>query len=174
MIPQNVLTFVPLTGGCSEGLDAFRFFFKPSMKYWSTVYIIKYCTTININRFQRTGSRYCFVFYVRVLHELHVQNDVCCSLKLICTCSTSRPRPVGEKWAGEFSPYKVVLGSECRCGSFFLPAVRKSRRLGTSLKKNQNAPCVEFYFSLDGLLFFRLMQFNSRVFLTEWQWLEGL
>ena len=24
----NVLTFSPLTGGCSEGLDAFRFFFK--------------------------------------------------------------------------------------------------------------------------------------------------
>ena len=29
MIPHlNVLTFSPLTGGCSEGLDAFRFFFK--------------------------------------------------------------------------------------------------------------------------------------------------
>ena len=25
---QNVLTFSPLTGGCSEGLDAFRFFFE--------------------------------------------------------------------------------------------------------------------------------------------------
>ena len=24
----HVLTFPPLTGGCSEGLDAFRFFFK--------------------------------------------------------------------------------------------------------------------------------------------------
>ena len=24
----NVLTFFPLTGGCSEGLGAFRFFFK--------------------------------------------------------------------------------------------------------------------------------------------------
>ena len=24
----NVLTFFPLTGGCSEGLDAFRFFSK--------------------------------------------------------------------------------------------------------------------------------------------------
>ena len=24
----NVLTFFPLTGGCSEGLDAFRFFLK--------------------------------------------------------------------------------------------------------------------------------------------------
>ena len=24
----NVLTFSPLTGGCSKGLDAFRFFFK--------------------------------------------------------------------------------------------------------------------------------------------------
>ena len=24
----NVLTFSPLTGGCSEGLDAFNFFFK--------------------------------------------------------------------------------------------------------------------------------------------------
>ena len=24
----NVLTFFPLTGGCSEGLDAFRFFFE--------------------------------------------------------------------------------------------------------------------------------------------------
>ena len=24
----NVLTFSPLSGGCSEGLDAFRFFFK--------------------------------------------------------------------------------------------------------------------------------------------------
>ena len=24
----NVLTFPPLTGGCSEGLDAFRFFFQ--------------------------------------------------------------------------------------------------------------------------------------------------
>ena len=24
----NVLTFSPLTGGCSEGLDAFRFFFN--------------------------------------------------------------------------------------------------------------------------------------------------
>ena len=28
MIPHNVLTFSPLTGGCSEVLDAFRFFFK--------------------------------------------------------------------------------------------------------------------------------------------------
>ena len=25
---NNVLTFFPLTGGCSEGLDAFRFFFE--------------------------------------------------------------------------------------------------------------------------------------------------
>ena len=31
----NVLTFFPLTGGCSEGLDAFRFFFK---QYNSTIY----------------------------------------------------------------------------------------------------------------------------------------
>ena len=28
----NVLTFSPLTGGCSEGLDAFRFFFKQNNK----------------------------------------------------------------------------------------------------------------------------------------------
>ena len=28
MIHLNVLTFSPLTGGCSEGLDAFRFFFE--------------------------------------------------------------------------------------------------------------------------------------------------
>ena len=28
MIPLNVLTFSPLTRGCSEGLDAFKFFFK--------------------------------------------------------------------------------------------------------------------------------------------------
>ena len=27
----NVSTFFPLTGGCSEGLEAFRFFFKKSM-----------------------------------------------------------------------------------------------------------------------------------------------
>ena len=27
MIPLNVLTFFLLTGGCSEGLDAFGFFF---------------------------------------------------------------------------------------------------------------------------------------------------
>ena len=27
----NVLTFLPLSGGCSEGLDAFRFFFKQTI-----------------------------------------------------------------------------------------------------------------------------------------------
>ena len=27
-VAVNVLTFFPLTGGCSEGLDAFRFFLK--------------------------------------------------------------------------------------------------------------------------------------------------
>ena len=27
----NVLTFSPLAGGCSEGLDAFRFFFKQTI-----------------------------------------------------------------------------------------------------------------------------------------------
>ena len=27
----NVLTFFPLPGGCSEGLDAFRFFFKQNV-----------------------------------------------------------------------------------------------------------------------------------------------
>ena len=40
---------------------------------------------------------------------------------------------------------------------------------------NQNGPCVEFYFSLDGLFVFPCdkMKFNSsRVFLTEWQWLK--
>ena len=29
----NVLTFFPLTGGCSEGLDASRFFFKQMYHY---------------------------------------------------------------------------------------------------------------------------------------------
>ena len=28
MVPPKHLTLSPLTGGCSEGLDAFRFFFK--------------------------------------------------------------------------------------------------------------------------------------------------
>ena len=31
MIPPKFLTFFPLAGGCSEGLDAFRFFFKKSV-----------------------------------------------------------------------------------------------------------------------------------------------
>ena len=29
----NILTFPPLTGGCSEGLDAFRFFDLPDIEY---------------------------------------------------------------------------------------------------------------------------------------------
>ena len=32
MIPPKRLTFSPLTGGCSEGLDAFRFFFQDKKK----------------------------------------------------------------------------------------------------------------------------------------------
>ena len=30
---SNVLTFSPLAGGCSEGLDAFRFFFECSSSW---------------------------------------------------------------------------------------------------------------------------------------------
>ena len=37
---KEVLTFSPLTGGCSEGLDAFRFFFKQHY-YWYEVGMLK-------------------------------------------------------------------------------------------------------------------------------------
>ena len=43
----NVLTFSPLTGGCSEGLDAFRFFFKYNWlvqeKYHTYIYLTLHC-----------------------------------------------------------------------------------------------------------------------------------
>ena len=38
---KEVLTFSPLTGGCSEGLDAFRFFLFKQHYYWYEVGMLK-------------------------------------------------------------------------------------------------------------------------------------
>ena len=48
----NVLTFSPLTGGCSEGLDTFRFFFKhnPRKIRTGTTYSPYKKKTVNLSK----------------------------------------------------------------------------------------------------------------------------
>ena len=55
--PINVLTFFPLIGGCSEGLDAFRVFFK-QQKYMNVdLTIRRVVRVLNLHRDKKIVRR---------------------------------------------------------------------------------------------------------------------
>ena len=78
----NVLTFFPLTGGCSEGLGAFRFFFKYGVnehkeRYYIIIRLVKSGTFIYVLQqvrldflpCDRFGS--CLYFTLQSTYVLH-------------------------------------------------------------------------------------------------------
>ena len=83
----NVLTFSPLTGGCSEGPDAFRFFFKH--------HLLRGFRLPHRHSRLRFGSPWAGPINAALNRlKLATAISVRCNLKLVCLFGLSLPLPV--------------------------------------------------------------------------------